>query len=90
MILGRGSFTESFPLFGYDLARLRELFEEKLDLFAKLLSERAGDLDRHDAAAADATSASTRRTESGTLRTWVGVGGSPRVGRPRRAATACR
>ena len=38
VILGRGSFTESFPLFGYDLSQYEELFEEKLDLFAALLS----------------------------------------------------
>src|SRR5215475_13275753 len=33
VILGRGSFTESFPLFGFDLRQYEELFEEKLDLF---------------------------------------------------------
>ena len=33
VILGRGSFTESYPLFGYDLSQYNELFEEKLDLF---------------------------------------------------------
>lgn len=33
VILGRGSFTESFPLFGFDLRQYSELFEEKLDLF---------------------------------------------------------
>src|SRR5579871_2678847 len=32
--LGRGSFTESFPLFGYELADYERLFEEKVDLFA--------------------------------------------------------
>src|SRR5215471_17542492 len=37
VILGRGSFTESFPLFGFDLCQYEELFEEKLDLFAALL-----------------------------------------------------
>ena len=37
VILGRGSFTESFPLFGYELSQYEELFEEKLDLFAALL-----------------------------------------------------
>src|SRR6202042_115878 len=37
--LGRGSFTESFPLFGFDLAQYEELFEEKLDLFATLLKQ---------------------------------------------------
>src|SRR5215212_5275455 len=39
VILGRGSFTESFPLFGYDLADYEALFEEKLDLFVKLLDQ---------------------------------------------------
>ena len=39
VILGRGSFTESFPLFGLDLARYDELFEEKLDLFVELMKE---------------------------------------------------
>ena len=39
--LGRGSFTESFPLFGYDLSQYEELFEEKLDLFAALLRQEA-------------------------------------------------
>src|SRR5204863_5439810 len=36
VILGRGSFTESFPLFGYDLHDYDVLFEEKIALFAKL------------------------------------------------------
>src|SRR5689334_5645012 len=39
VILGRGSFTESFPLFGYALEDYEELFEEKLDLFANLRAE---------------------------------------------------
>lgn len=38
-ILGRGSFTESYPLFGHDLHDYDQLFEERLDLFAKLLRE---------------------------------------------------
>ena len=33
-MFGRGSLTESFPLFGFDLADYEELFEEKLDLFS--------------------------------------------------------
>src|SRR5678816_4133784 len=40
VILGRGSFTESFPLFGYDLNQYEELFEEKLDLFVALLDQK--------------------------------------------------
>src|SRR3982751_7065473 len=38
VILGRGSFTESYPLFGFDLSRYEELFEEKLEVFAALAS----------------------------------------------------
>ena len=36
VIAGRGVFTESFPLFGYDLADQDELFAEKLDLLLQL------------------------------------------------------
>src|SRR6478672_1038300 len=36
VILGRGSFTESFPLFGFDLRKYEELFEDKLALFARV------------------------------------------------------
>src|SRR4051812_3938358 len=76
VILGRGSFTESFPLFGYDLAQYEELFSEKLDLFAALLEEgpvtwsgtvRPGLVDQEV----------YPKTESGHLKTWIGVGGSP-------------
>src|SRR5690554_1887799 len=37
VILGRGSFTESFPLFGFDLKDYQQLFEEKIELFSELL-----------------------------------------------------
>ena len=75
-ILGRGSFTESFPLFGYDLTDYDVLFEEKLDLFAKLLDEEPVTWEgttRPALADADVFP----KTESGRLDTWVGVGGSP-------------
>ena len=39
IIVGRGSFIESFPLFGYDLSTYEELFEEKLQLLLKLRGE---------------------------------------------------
>ncbi|GAB5410162.1 MAG: LLM class flavin-dependent oxidoreductase [Balneolaceae bacterium] len=39
IIVGRGSFIESFPLFGYDLQDYEELFEEKLELLLKLRKE---------------------------------------------------
>ncbi|WP_327007050.1 LLM class flavin-dependent oxidoreductase [Dactylosporangium sp. NBC_01737] len=76
VILGRGSFTESFPLFGYDLADYDVLFEEKIELFAKLLDETpvtwSGTV-RAPLVDADVFP----KTESGHLSTWVGVGGSP-------------
>ncbi|MDO8143822.1 MULTISPECIES: LLM class flavin-dependent oxidoreductase [unclassified Isoptericola] len=76
VILGRGSFTESFPLFGYDLADYDLLFEEKIQLFAELLKEQPVTWSGTTRAAlTDAEVFPT--TESGHLSTWVGVGGSP-------------
>jgi probable LLM family oxidoreductase len=76
IILGRGSFTESFPLFGYDLSDYDVLFEEKIELFAKLLEEKPVTWSGTKRAALD-TADVFPKTESGHLTTWVGVGGSP-------------
>jgi probable LLM family oxidoreductase len=76
VILGRGSFTESFPLFGHDLSQYEALFEEKLDLFAALLAQEP------------VTWQGALRpplvrqrvfppVQHGRLKTWIGVGGSP-------------
>jgi probable LLM family oxidoreductase len=76
VILGRGSFTESFPLFGFDLAHYEQLFDEKLDLFAAVREQ------------GPVTWAGSTRppltdqrvfppVESAPLKTWIGVGGSP-------------
>lgn len=76
VILGRGSFTESFPLFGFPLDRYEVLFEEKLELFVKLLEEEP------------VTWSGTTRSplkgqrvyptaERAPITTWIGVGGSP-------------
>ena len=76
VILGRGSFTESFPLFGYPLDAYETLFSEKLDLFAALLEN------------GPVTWQGTVRPplkgqrvfpemEGRRLTTWIGVGGSP-------------
>ena len=43
IMLGRGSFTESFPLFGYNLENYDALFEEKMALFNKLRDGEAVD-----------------------------------------------
>jgi probable LLM family oxidoreductase len=76
VILGRGSFTESFPLFGYDLGDYDVLFEEKIALFAKLLEEKP--VTWHGTVRAPLENAEVYpRTESGHLKTLVGVGGSP-------------
>jgi probable LLM family oxidoreductase len=75
-ILGRGSFTESFALFGFDLAQYEELFEEKLELFVALMSE--GEITWSGNTRAAMTGQRVYpTTESGSLKTWVGVGGSP-------------
>jgi probable LLM family oxidoreductase len=76
VILGRGSFTESFPLFGYDLRDYDVLFEEKIDLFAKLLDEKPVSWSGTTRAALQDADVFPK-TESGHLDTWVGVGGSP-------------
>ncbi|MGW6280239.1 LLM class flavin-dependent oxidoreductase [Kribbella sp. NPDC055071] len=76
VILGRGSFTESFPLFGYDLADYDVLFEEKLQLFTQLLEEKPVTWSGTKRAALENADVYPK-TESGHLKTWVGVGGSP-------------
>jgi len=76
VIVGRGSFTESFPLFGFDMAHYEDLFEEKLQLWAELMKGTpvtwAGRL---------RSSLSNQvvypPSETGTLHTWVAAGGSP-------------
>lgn len=73
---GRGSFTESFPLFGYELNNYGRLFEEKLQLLVKILEEKAitwsGEL---------RTPLNNQeiypKTERGRIPLRVGVGGSP-------------
>jgi len=73
--IGRGSFTESFPLFGYDLADYEILFEEKLDLLTQLLTEKP--VTWSGRTRASLTDADVfPKTENG-IRTWIGVGGSP-------------
>jgi probable LLM family oxidoreductase len=76
VILGRGSFTESFPLFGYDLSDYDVLFEEKIELFTKLLDEQPVTWKGTTRAPLDNADVFPK-TESGRLSTWVGVGGSP-------------
>lgn len=76
VILGRGSFTESFPLFGYDLSQYETLFSEKLDLFAALVSRKAVSW-QGTIRPALTNQRVFPPIETGRLRTWIGVGGSP-------------
>ena len=73
---GRGSFTESFPLFGYNLNDYHILFEEKLELLVKLLDENA--VTWSGSTRASLTNQQVYpKTERGRIPLRVGVGGSP-------------
>ncbi len=76
VILGRGSSIDSFPLFGFDLADYEKLFEEKTNLFAKLL--RGGPVTLHgDTRAPLINQEVVPHTDNGPFPAWIGVGGSP-------------
>ena len=73
---GRGSFIESFPLFGYDLDDYDELFAAKLDLLLKLRdSERVTWTGKHRPALQDARV--YPRPLQNSLPVWIAVGGNP-------------
>jgi len=74
--LGRGSFTESFPLFGYDLADYDVLFEEKLELFAALVRQEAVTWQGQTRAPLQ-NQRVFPPVDGGPLRVRVGVGGTP-------------
>lgn len=75
VILGRGSFTESFPLFGFDLADYDTLFNEKLDLFTRLL--RAPRVSWSGTTRPPLKNQPVHPALGTPLRCWIGVGGTP-------------
>ena len=80
VILGRGSFTESFPLFGYSLDDYDDLFEQKLAIFAALRDSGVTGQPVHWKGTVRSPLEGVRihpPVEHPPLRTWVGVGGSP-------------
>ena len=79
VILGRGSFIESFPLFGYPLDQYEALFEEKLALFAQLrdAGTTAAPVSWRGDLRAPLSNQRVFPTTERPLTTWVGVGGSP-------------
>jgi probable LLM family oxidoreductase len=76
VVLGRGSSTESFPLFGYDLADYEELFEEKATLFAEILKGGPVTWQGNTRAALDHQDI-VPHIEFEPFPVWIGVGGSP-------------
>jgi len=74
-ILGRGSFTESYPLFGHDLNDYDQLFEERLDLFARLLREPRVTWSGQTRTPLNNQPVFPQLCQPMTV--WVGVGGSP-------------
>ncbi len=76
IMAGRGSFIESFPLFGYDLKHYNELFEEKLELLLKIReSEKVTWSGRHRAAIDNL--GVYPRSHQEKMPVWLGVGGTP-------------
>lgn len=75
IVAGRGSFIESFGLFGFDTADYEILFEERLDLLRQLLEEKPVTWSGTTRAPLSETDVFPK-TENG-LRAWVGVGGTP-------------
>jgi probable LLM family oxidoreductase len=76
LIVGRGSLTDSFPLFGFDLTDYEELFDEKLDLLTRLLRDQPVTWSgRFRSPLADQYVSPP--LPAGHLPTWVGVGGTP-------------
>jgi probable LLM family oxidoreductase len=76
LIVGRGSLTDSFPLFGLDLADYEPLFEEKLDLLMRLLRDQPVTWSGEFRSPLVDQVVSPPIPE-GHIPTWVGVGGSP-------------
>jgi probable LLM family oxidoreductase len=76
IMAGRGSFIESFPLFGYDLNDYDELFSEKLDLLLKLHEGEFITWSGRHRPALDNLGVYPRPVQN-PLPIWVGVGGTP-------------
>ena len=77
IILGRGSFTESFPLFGYDLSDYDTLFSEKVELFSRLRSEGPVTWSGKHRTPLIEQEIFPKTEQPDGVRAWIGVGGSP-------------
>lgn len=77
IFVGRGSFIESFPLFGYSLNDYEELFDEKLDLLLKINSEENVSWKGKLRAPMENQTVYPRAKNNGKLPIWRAVGGTP-------------
>lgn len=87
VIVGRGSYIESFPLFGYSLDNYEELFDDRLDLFSRLITDEP--VTWQGTTRAPLQAQKVHPAPEKPLPTWVAVGGTPesvvraaRYGRP--------
>ena len=76
IMAGRGSFIESFPLFGYDLADYDSLFDEKLRLLLQLREQERVTWSGRHRPALDGAGVYPRPVQE-PLPVWVAVGGNP-------------
>ncbi|WP_390406742.1 LLM class flavin-dependent oxidoreductase [Lacticaseibacillus jixiensis] len=77
IMLGRGSFTESYPLFGFDLENYNELFEEKIKLWQKLQANQSFSWSGHFTQSLTDTTVYPQLAAGATIPTTLAVGGSP-------------
>jgi len=75
--VGRGSFIESFPLFGYNLSDYDQLFEEKLDLLLNINNNEVVNWQGKLRAPLRDQRVFPRATNNGKLPVWIAVGGTP-------------
>ena len=77
IMAGRGSFIESFPLFGYDLDDYDELFAEKLELLLRLIAEERVTWSGRHRAPVEGLGVYPRPLQE-RLPVWIAVGGTPK------------
>src|SRR5262252_9530229 len=77
IIVGRGSFTESYPLFGFDLQQYELLAQERIDLLAALLKKQPVTWSGKTRAPLKDQTVYPSIEPGKTIRVWIGVGGTP-------------
>lgn len=77
LIVGRGSYTESFPLFGYPMSEYDGLFDEKLDLLDAIQAHNPLTWEGHYRPSLKDADIAPRAYQGRTIPTWIAVGGTP-------------